>query len=197
MMSTTHSLTADYLRRLEDAAGRLPRREREELLAQVREHLAEGCPADATEAAVRNVLDELGTPEDIVAAAQPDGPRAHRGAREAFTLILLVTGLPPILGWLIGAGLLVWSPLWTGRQKLLGLLVWPGGYVVALGAATLLQTRSASCPGPSRTGAGAVTGCVTAGPSLVSILGIIVLLAAPLLVAAYLYRAAGRVPDPE
>jgi uncharacterized membrane protein len=103
MMSTTQALTEDYLRRLDDAARRLPRREREELLGRVREHVAEGCPQDATEAAVRTVLDELGTPEDIVAAAQAERPPVHRGVREVFALILLVTGLPPILGWLTGA----------------------------------------------------------------------------------------------
>ena len=50
-----------------------------------------------------------------------------------FGLILLVTGLPPILGWLAGVGLVLWSPLWTARQKLLGILVWPGGLVSAVG----------------------------------------------------------------
>jgi hypothetical protein len=195
MMTATHPLTADYLRRLEEAARLLPRRERDELVAQIREHLATGCPPDATEADIRNVLEELGSPEDIVAAAGPERPPMRRGAREAFALILLVTGLPPLIGWLVGAGLLLWSPLWTGRQKLLGLLVWPGGYVVALGAVGVSSSRDGSCP---VSGTGDTASCTaSSGPPVWSIVAVIVFLVAPLLVAAYLYRAAGRATSPQ
>jgi hypothetical protein len=37
-------------------------------------------------------------------------------------------------------GLLLWSPLWTVRQKLLGILVWPGGYITWLGAPVTLSS---------------------------------------------------------
>jgi hypothetical protein len=134
MMTTTHPLAEDYLRRLHHIARVLPRNERAELVAEIRDHLDSGLAPDATEADVRNLLDQLGPPDAVVAAARPERPPTRRGAREVFALILLVTGLPPILGWLAGVGLLLWSPLWSTRQKLLGILVWPGGYMVLLAA---------------------------------------------------------------
>jgi hypothetical protein len=195
MMTTTHPLADDYLRRLEHSARALPRHEREELVGAIRDHLDSGLRPDATEADVRNLLDELGPPEDIVAAARPAQPPARRGAREAFALILLVTGLPPILGWLVGVGLLLWSPLWTARQKLLGILVWPGGYILLLGVmGALANTRS--CPVPADGPSGTATSCVSSGLSPWWIIVAIIIAAAPLLVATYLYRAAGRQGEP-
>jgi hypothetical protein len=189
MMTTTHPLAGDYLRRLERAARVLPRRERDDLVADIRTHLDAGLPPDATEADVRNLLDELGPPEDVVAAASPDRPATRRGAREVFALVLLVTGLPPLVGWLAGVGLLLWSPLWSARQKLLGILVWPGGYVALLGLGLVAER---SCSSPAGRPAGVPDGCVSAGPSVWSVVAIVVLVLAPLVVAAYLYRAAGR-----
>ena len=104
-----------------------------------------------------------------------------------FALILLVTGLPPVLGWLVGVGLLLWSPLWSTRQKLLGILVWPGGYFVALGLGVVAVPLS--CP------VGDAGGCAAAGPSAGTILLVVLVVVAPLLVAGYLYRAAGRAAD--
>lgn len=191
MMTTTHPLADDYLRRLDRAARVLSRRDREELVAEIRTHLDSGLNPDATEADVRNMLDELGPPESIVAAAHPERPPVRRGAREVFALILLVTGLPPVLGWLAGVGLLLWSPLWSMRQKLLGILVWPGGYVMLLGLGTIGSTRS--CRIPSGEPTNPPTSCVSTGHSTgwwIIVLG--VLTAAPLVVATYLYWAAGR-----
>jgi len=71
-------LVEDYLRRLAAVASGLPAYRREELLTEIREHLAEAMrqvPA-GDEAAVRAVLERLGSPEEIVAAAadpMPDG----------------------------------------------------------------------------------------------------------------------------
>jgi Domain of unknown function (DUF4190) len=72
-------LVEDYLRHLEAVAAGLPGYRREELLAEIRAHLDEALrqvPA-GDEAAVRSVLDRLGSPEEIVAAAadpMPAGP---------------------------------------------------------------------------------------------------------------------------
>jgi hypothetical protein len=188
MKTTTHPLADEYLRRLERDARVLPRHEREELLAEIRDHLTSGLTPESTEADVRNLLDELGPPTDIVAAARPDGPPVRRGAREVFALILLITGLPPILGWMAGVGLLLWSPLWTVRQKLLGILVWPGGYIIWLGGPVTLSNLQ-SC---SVSGSDTSAGCTVSGPPLWWILTLAVAALAPLIVAAYLYRAAGR-----
>jgi hypothetical protein len=175
MMKTTHPLADDYLRRFEHSARVLPRSEQKELVGSIRDHLDAAIAPDATEADVRNVLDDLGEPADIVAAAQPGRAPARRGAREAFAVILLALGLPPILGWLVGVGLLLSSPLWTARQKALGILVWPGG-LLAVGAAPAL-----------------LAGVAVAAP--IGAIVMIVMIVAPIFVAAYLYRAAGRRAD--
>jgi uncharacterized membrane protein len=204
MTTSTHPLAADYLRRLERAAGVLPRHQRDELVAEIRDHLDAGITPDASEADVRNLLDDLGAPEAIVAEARPDGARRlpERGPREVFALLLLVTGLPMlIIGWFVGAALLLWSPLWTVRQKLLGLLIFPGGYFVTLGAAFVMPMATGSdtseiCTGSATDGPG-VLECVdvtsgSSGTSLWPILLIVVLVVAPVVMATYLYRAAGR-----
>jgi hypothetical protein len=194
MTTTMHPLADEYLRRLERAAHRLSRPDRDELLAEIRSHLDAGLPPGASEGEVRNLLAELGSPEDIVAAAGPEGLPRRRGAREIFALLLLLTGLPPVLGWLVGVALLLWSPLWTARQKALGILVWPGGYVAAGGVVSIMSVRS--CPAPASGVSGLQAGCTTAGPSAWSIAATLVFLVVPLLVAAYLYRAAGRQSEP-
>lgn len=72
----TDPLAEDYLRRLEVATSVLPAYRRTELLAEIREHLAEALrqvPA-GDEAAVRSVLERLGSPEEIAAAAADPVP---------------------------------------------------------------------------------------------------------------------------
>jgi hypothetical protein len=195
MMTTTHPLAEDYLRRLNHIARVLPRHERDELVAEIRNHLDSGLPPDATDADVRNLLDQLGPPNDIVAAARPEHPPMRRGPREVFALILLVTGFPPILGWLAGVGLLLWSPLWSTRQKLLAILVWPGGYCLLLGLGTPLipLSEARSCPLPPGAASEIPIGCTSSGgPSPWWIVATVIFAVAPLLVAAHLYRAAGR-----
>lgn len=192
MTTTAHPLADDYLRRLERAARRLPRADRDEVLAQIRSHIDDGLPPDATEGQVRNLLAELGSPEDIVDAAGPDRTPARRGIREIAALVLLVTGFPPVLGWLAGLALLLWSPLWSGRQKLLGALVWPGGLVVAGGSVGLMTAESDHCSTAVHDAARATSTCTSTGPSAWSVVAIAIFLAAPVIVAGYLYVAAGR-----
>jgi hypothetical protein len=189
MMTTTHPLADEYLKRLDRAARALPRHERVELVTDVRTHLEAGLPPDATEADVRNLLDELGSPEEIVTAASPERTLVTRGAREVFALLLLVTGFPPVIGWLVGVGLLLWSPLWSSGQKLLAILVWPGGYVVALGIGVVVSP--AACTSGGRP-VGTPVDCVSAGPSVLTFVVAAIVVLAPLVVAAHLYRAAGR-----
>src|SRR5689334_10684611 len=69
-------LVEDYLRHLEAVSAVLPEYRRAELLAEIREHLDEALrqvPA-GDEAAVRSVLERLGSPEEIVAAAADQMP---------------------------------------------------------------------------------------------------------------------------
>ncbi|SDT58096.1 hypothetical protein SAMN04489716_4648 [Actinoplanes derwentensis] len=80
MMTETDHLVAVYLARVDQAAIRLPAGRREELVNDLREHIeiaraeAEG---EETEASIRTILERLGDPESIVAAAdtQTDLPR--------------------------------------------------------------------------------------------------------------------------
>ena len=139
-------LVRDYLGRLEAAAAVLPVNRREELAAEVREHidaaLAEAGRSD--EVTVRNILERLGSPEEIVAAeagqsgtpggaaaapaVEAAGTGSRWGAVEVSAVVLLCLAWPAvflpfgIILWLgLGAiGLvLVWaSGVWTRRRKL-------------------------------------------------------------------------------
>jgi len=184
-----------YLRALDDAVRPLPRRERDELVMQVTEHIESALPSQPTEADVRNVLDGLGSPADIAAAAGVRAPVVRRGAREAFALVLLVTGLPPLIGWVIGLGLLLWSPLWSARQKLLGVLIWPGGWFIVFVFGLLMPTGSSSTvschSSPGQLG-GICTTSHSGLPAWVPGLVLAVVFIAPVLVATYLWREAGR-----
>ena len=72
------TLVRDYLGRLETVSASLPVERRGELLAELREHielaLAEAGSSD--EATIRNVLQRLGSPDEIVAAelGRSEGP---------------------------------------------------------------------------------------------------------------------------
>ena len=197
MNTTVHPLVQGYLRSLDGAAKVLPRRERDELIAEIRAPLDQAIAPGATEADVRNALDSLGAPWDIVAAAGGQPTTVRRGAREVFALILLVTGgFPvPILGWFIGLGLLIWSPLWNAKQKWLGALVWPGGWfslfllvsVAAGGSSTSLQMCSG---GPS--GSATCTTTSQSTPLWEWLPLTVVAIGLPIVVAVYLWRAAGR-----
>jgi hypothetical protein len=115
-------LRDDYLRRLEAAAARLPRDRREELVTELRAHidaaLAERGSAD--EATVRDVLERLGSPEEIVREADDaPPPAARRGTHDTVALLVLGFGgfVLPGLGWMIGLALVWASPSWSRRQK--------------------------------------------------------------------------------
>ena len=98
-------LVEDYLRRLEAVASALPAYRRDELLAEIREHLAEALrqvPA-GDEAAVSSVLERLGSPEEIVAAAADPVP-AGQFARVPDTNGLAVASLLFGIFWLGGIG---------------------------------------------------------------------------------------------
>ena len=129
----------EYLARLEAAAAGLPTERRTELIGEVREHIEAAISEEAvpTEAAVRNVLDRLGSPEEIVAAeAQPfdgaSGPaaigpdgsatatRAGIGLLEVVALLLVTVGtfVAPIVGPAVGIALVWLSRAWSTRLKL-------------------------------------------------------------------------------
>ena len=142
-------LVDDYLRRLEAAAGGLPRERRRELVAEIEEHIdaALGEAGARDEVAVRNVLERLGPPEEIAAAADPP-QRQARGRLETAALIVLAASFAlPLLGYLIGAGLVVASTAWAAREKLVGLLIPP--LIVVLGGGLIVSVAAGSANGES------------------------------------------------
>ncbi len=130
-------LVRGYLERLRAAAAGLPPDRREELMAEVREHIGVALSAEAgelTEVSVRNVLDRLGPPGEIVRAeredpATPSTPQVGApappavppwGALEVAALVTLAAGgiVLPVLGVLLGL-LMAWlSDRWSTQQKL-------------------------------------------------------------------------------
>lgn len=124
---TADPLVEEYLRRLEIAAATLPPYRRDELVAEIRDHVDEALREENAndEIAVRNVLERLGPPDEIVTAAA--GPSVAREPHEAaervgrLEIAALIALVVPFLGWLVGVVLVVVSRAWTAREKVLGL----------------------------------------------------------------------------
>ena|ERR671910_941152 len=142
-----------YLRDLEEELRDLPPSRRRELVEEIRQHIDDAVREGGDEAEIRNVLERLGDPAEIAAEARERFGIRHAkpGAREILALILLpIGGFLWIVGWVAGAILLATSNAWTSREKLIGLLVVPGGL---LPAALLGLTPSRICThGMSSTG---------------------------------------------
>lgn len=141
----TDTLVQDYLARLRQAADRLPPERSAELVAEIREHIDAAVAAGeaGTEAELRDLLDRLGDPEEIVAAAADDEPagaplpaaryrRPGIGLEIAAVALMTLGSLILVVGWAVGAILLWTSRRWTTREKLLGTLVVPGGPFLVL-----------------------------------------------------------------
>jgi hypothetical protein len=131
------ALVNDYLGRLDAAATSLPPSRRAELAGEVRQHiemaLAEAGRRD--EVTVRNVLDRLGPPDEIVDAERgADGPppgwtlapvqasaaaSSPWGAVEIAAVLLLTVGAVflPFIGPLLGLVFVWMSVQWTTHQK--------------------------------------------------------------------------------
>lgn len=132
------TLVGDYLRQLEAEARQLPAARRQDLVGEVREHIEIAIAASDHQdaAAVRTILDRLGSPDAIVSAeAAADGGSAARGwasattatvspgwgATEIAALLLLTIGavMLPLVGPLLGL-VFVWaSKRWTRPIKLI------------------------------------------------------------------------------
>ena len=218
-------LVEDYLRRLDAAAYPLGEDRRSELLAGIREHIEAAVESGEVhdEASLRALLDRLGDPEEIVAAARdedtpgatpyPLGPpppvayrRAGIGLEITAALFLTVGSILLVVGWLVGV-VLVWSSRrWTLGEKLVATLVFPGGPFAALFlAGTVSGTTMCSSSSETDGLGGPVIGtpvesCTTTGLVLPQWLGIPLLLAwliLPVVVAGVLVMRARRRADAE
>ena len=134
MMTQTDHLVAAYLAQVERAAGRLPAGRREELLGDLREHIeiSRAESGATTEAEIRTILERLGDPESIVAAAdtQTDMPRVPPAQMPP------VPAAPFTPGPAAPAGPANLRPLWI----VLGVLAVVAVFAFCAGA--LLLTRS-------------------------------------------------------
>ena len=126
-----------YLHDLQEELRDLPPTRRRELLEEIREHIGEALAEipEGEEAEVRNVLERVGEPAVIAEEARERFgiKRAKPGIREILALILLpLGGFLYLIGWAVGAILLASSNVWTSREKVIGLLVVPGGLLPAV-----------------------------------------------------------------
>jgi hypothetical protein len=148
-----------YLVRLESELADVPAARRNEILDEMRNHIAEqrGQLVDETDADVLNLLDRLGEPALVAAAAHPDQIEAWpRGGRLPVKEILAVI-LTPIV-WPVGI-LLVWlSNRWSKREKVLATVVWPGGVWTFFVLANLIPGGQ-TCYGTVQSGRPVITSC--------------------------------------
>jgi len=134
-----HPLVEDYLKRLWAEAARLPVDQARELVADIDEHLLAALPHDASEAEVRNVLDRLGTPGELVSEAGGDTPVARKplvspvAALWCLVIAELTFILIPIAAvfWAVGLVFVFRATVWSQREKLVGLLALGTGFPAA------------------------------------------------------------------
>ncbi|MCB0909731.1 MAG: hypothetical protein KDB63_21745 [Nocardioidaceae bacterium] len=159
----THPFVEDYLARLSAESWRLlPHDQARELVEDVREHLASAITEQSSEAEIRDVLDRLGPPSEVVAAAAPEGPppgpagfgpptprpptfgNVEVGALLCLVLAEVIFLIYPVAALLCLAGfvLLLVSRLWTAGEKVLGALFLATGFPLVFGTVLFTPTPS-------------------------------------------------------
>jgi len=183
----------DYLQRLDAAARALPPPERRELRAEIEAHLRDALADDDGEAALREALERLGDPREIVAdqLRSSAAPPRRVGAQQWSAIVLLLAGGFLVgIGWILGLVLLWSSRAWSVREKLIGTLLVPGG----LATVFFLAVRV----GGETCGSGVVrshgvarsvercTGATTVGERVLALALLAFLLVAPIVTAVFL-----------
>jgi uncharacterized membrane protein len=116
--TTGDRIVTAYLADLRIAAAHLPPAAAGELVADITEHIAEARAdlADETESDVRAILDRLGSPAEIAAAAGTPG-RPQAGAVEYGAIIALTVGTATFAGPILGLVLMHVAQFWTARER--------------------------------------------------------------------------------
>ena len=219
MTATDHPLVRDYLARLREEARRLPVEQARELEADITEHLQVALGDDPGEVSVREALDRLGTPGELVAeAAGTTAPAVSTDARRPFAspvgaigcliaaeLLSLLVPIAFVL-WVVGLVLLARATVWTEREKLLGFLGLGSGFFVSLATIGLsliaVRTTGAACTETTTVDGTLLTSDCSPASGGIDAFGVVVLV----LLAAYLAfqvftiwrlaRSAGRSTTP-
>ena len=173
-------IVEDYLTRLRAAVVVLPPERGAELVQEISDHIAEARAAGQVpdEASLRTLLDRLGDPEEIAAAARDSEPELpgdgtspaggapgmtnpvnrQRGiAHEVAAVALMTVGsIVPVLGWGTGVLLLWTSRRWRIGEKLVATLVFPlgpFGMILLAGLAVFPMQSCATAPSTDPSGA--------------------------------------------
>jgi hypothetical protein len=146
--SEADKLVQRYLAQLDRVLQGVDTTRREEILAEVREHIEEGRtgldPDDA--ASVRTLLDRVGDPAAIAAEAGAPPPGSRRW--DAWAPWLIIFG--PVasgLGWVAGVLILWTSPAWSRRDQLIATFVPLAGLVALFFGLVAALRGSAGCTG--------------------------------------------------
>lgn len=190
----TDGLVEDYLARVRHALRDLPRAQTDSMVKDLREHIQTARRVGGADSAaqVRQLLEDMGDPEAIRAAAGlPPVPHMRWGDLWA-PWLLLFGGFVFLVGWLAGAVLLWNSSVWTTREKILATLIWPGGLAAVLyaGGIAVAVAGPTTCTG----GTGLATHCASAPGSgaagaIVAVVVAAAAVAAPIAVSVRLFRA--------
>ena len=202
MTDYSGAIVGEYLRRLDVAASALPPDRRAELIAEIADHISHARTSGqiGDEAGLRELLDRLGEPEDIVSEArdpEPDRPGSGPygatpypgpgqrmrtpgiGLEIAAVALMTIGSIIPFIGWLAGAALLWACRRFTLPEKILATLVVPFGPFTILIFGTLAGGQTCSTTDSTDSAGNLITGPTTCtGFAFPPWLGIPLLLAA-------------------
>ena len=197
--SEADKLVQRYLAQLDIALQGVDTTRREEILAEVHEHIEEGRtgldPDDA--ASVRTLLYRVGDPAAIAAEAGAPPPGSRRW--DAWAPWLIIFG--PVasgLGWIAGVLILWTSPAWSRRDQLIATFVPLAGLVALFFGLVAALRGSAGCTGhvaALHASAGCAKSVITL-PLGAAILLVVAGLAAHLLPPIHLMRTRHRQRSP-
>lgn len=185
MMNQTTRTIHGYLGELNDCLRDLPRGRREEITGDIRAHIDAALDeaGEQSPAVIASILDQLGAPEEIAAAARVDSPpqRTRVCALDIVTIVLLLVGgvVLPFVGWILGVLMLWASNTWRTKDKVVATLLIPGGLFASFVAGFISAHRLSGGPG--------------AGTWTLLTLVLILTIGGPLFTTVWLTRHAHRV----